>query len=59
MERGIRPFLPLAPDAGLSSLTSGAVLWCLGLMLLTGPAAGLYPAWQASRLRPAEAFSLD
>lgn len=59
IEHLARPFIPLAPDAGLPSLTTGAAAQCLVLMLLVGLFAGLYPAWQASRLRPAEALRLE
>ncbi len=56
IERIVRPFVPLAPDSGLPSLTSDAAIQCIGVMLVVGLLAGLYPAWQASRLRPTEAM---
>jgi putative ABC transport system permease protein len=59
VERFIRPFIPLAPDGGLPSLTATAVGQGLILLLIVGFVAGLYPAWQACRLRPAEALRLD
>lgn len=52
----VRPFVPLASEAGLPSLTLSAAGTCLLLTLLVGLGAGLYPAWQASRLRPAQAL---
>jgi ABC-type antimicrobial peptide transport system permease subunit len=52
----VRPFLPLAPEAGLTALTTTSALSGLGLLLLVGLAAGLFPAYQASRLHPAEAL---
>ena len=59
VEQAVRPFLPLAPDSGLTALSAGPAARCLGLTLVVGVAAGLYPAWQASRLRPAEALRLE
>ncbi len=59
IERIVRPFIPLAPEAGLPLLTSGSILKCLLLMVIVGILAGSYPAWQACRLRPAEALRAD
>jgi putative ABC transport system permease protein len=59
VERIVRPFIPLAPETGLPSLTSGAAIQCVAVMLTVGILAGLYPAWQASRLRPAEALRAE
>jgi putative ABC transport system permease protein len=59
LEHFIRPFIPLAPEGGLPSLTAMAVGQGLVLLLIVGFVAGLYPAWQACRLRPAEALRLD
>jgi putative ABC transport system permease protein len=56
IERLVRPLIPFAPDAGLPSLTGSAALQCLSAMLAIGILAGLYPAFRASRLRPAEAL---
>ena len=52
-------FLPLAPDSPLPSLTAHAALVCMETMLAVGIVAGLYPAWQASRLQPSQALRMD
>ena len=52
-EGAIRPFVPLAPAAGLPTLTLRSAGECAGLLLGLGLLAGAYPAWRASRLRPA------
>ena len=58
-ESAVRPWIPLAPDTGLPTLTLRAVALCAGLMATLGLLAGAYPAWRASRLRPAAALSED
>lgn len=52
----VRHFVTLAPDGSLLSLSSAVVGQCLLVGLGTGIVAGLYPAWQASRLPPARAL---
>ncbi len=59
LERAVRPYIPLAPESGLPTLTVAAALLCIGMTLAAGIVAGLYPAWQASRLHPAEALRVD
>lgn len=59
IEALVRPFLPLAPDAGLFQLSAPTVADCGALTLLVGLAAGLYPAWQAGRLSPAAALRTE
>ena len=59
VESLVRPFLPLAPDAGLFRLTGRTVADCGALSLVVGLLAGLYPAWQASRLSPAAALRME
>ena len=59
LERAVRPFIPLAPESGLPTLTAAAALMCMGMVFAAGVVAGLYPAWQASRLHPAEALRAD
>lgn len=52
----VRGFLPLAPDHSLLQLGGALALECLAAGVAIGVAAGLYPAWQASRLQPALAM---
>ena len=51
-----RHFVTLAPDGSLLSLSSVVIGQCLLVGLGAGVVAGLYPAWQASRLQPARAL---
>ncbi len=55
VERTVRPTVPLAPNHGLVPVTLVSAVYCLALSVIIGLGAGLYPAWRASRLRPAEA----
>ncbi len=52
VEGAVRPFTPLAPSQSLLALTGGILAQCLGVGVGVGALAGLYPAWQASRLQP-------
>jgi putative ABC transport system permease protein len=54
-----RRFVPLAPAEALLSLSATIALQCLAIGLAVGVVAGLYPAWQASRLQPAAAMKLE
>ncbi len=56
IEALVRQFVTLAPEGSLLSLSSAVVGQCLLVGLGTGLVAGLYPAWQASRLPPARAL---
>jgi ABC-type antimicrobial peptide transport system permease subunit len=51
----MKPFVPLAPTGPLLSLTASTLAQCVGIGAVAGVVAGLYPAWRASRLPPAEA----
>jgi putative ABC transport system permease protein len=59
IEQTIRPYVPLAPEAGLPLLTAAAAAECLLLMVGVGALAGAYPAWRASRLKPAVALDVE
>lgn len=52
----VRRFVTLAPNGSLLSLSITVMAQCLLVGLGTGLLAGLYPAWQASRLAPARAL---
>ena len=56
IETVVRHFVAIAPDGRLLTLSTGVAGQCLLVGLGTGVAAGLYPAWQASRLPPARAL---
>jgi putative ABC transport system permease protein len=56
IETVVRQFVAIAPDGRLLSLSTGVAGQCLLVGLGTGVTAGLYPAWQASRLPPARAL---
>lgn len=56
IEAAVRPFIPLAPGGPLLALTGATLTQCVGVGLLTGVLAGLYPAWRASLQHPAEAL---
>jgi putative ABC transport system permease protein len=59
IESLVRPYLPLAPENGLSALTPSAVGECLLLILVVGLVAGGYPAYHASQRPPALALKGD
>jgi putative ABC transport system permease protein len=52
----VRPYLPLAPDSGVTPLTVSAAGQCVALMVGVGLLASLYPAWTASRQSPVAAL---
>lgn len=59
LEQAVKEFLPLAPTEPLLWMTPTLLLECLGLGAAAGIVGGLYPAWRAGRLAPAEALKLD
>jgi putative ABC transport system permease protein len=52
VEAVIRGWVPLAPDGRLLQLSPGVALRAAALAALAASAAGIYPAWRASRLPP-------
>ena len=55
VELMMKRLIPLTPNGSLIALTPFIVAQCFLVGIGMGCVAGLYPAWQASRLRPAEA----
>jgi putative ABC transport system permease protein len=49
-------FVPLAPTEALFSLSGSILVECVAVGVVVGLLAGLYPAWRASRLQPAQAL---
>jgi putative ABC transport system permease protein len=56
VETLVRHFVTLAPEGSLLSLSPAVISQCVLVGLAAGLLAGLYPAWQASRLSPARAL---
>jgi len=59
IEKVVKQFVPLAPTEPLLTLTAWTLAQCVGVGALAGVVAGLYPAWRASRLPPAEASKAE
>ena len=59
LEALVKQRMPLAPAAALLVLTPGIVTRCILLCTGIGLAASVYPAWQASRLHPAQALRTE
>ncbi|MBV9470278.1 MAG: ABC transporter permease [Abitibacteriaceae bacterium] len=58
-ENIVKQWVPFAPSGSLLSLTSSVMLRCILISFGVGIGASLYPAWQASRLHPADAVKMD
>lgn len=59
LEGFVKRFVPFAPPDSLFSLTPTIAGQCLTLGIGIGLLAGVYPAWQASRMQPADAMRLE
>lgn len=59
VEQAVKRFVPLAPAESLLTLTPHVTLQCFTVGVGVGVVAGLYPAWQASRLSPVKALGVE
>ncbi len=59
VERIVKNFIPLAPVEKLLRFSALLSLQCIATGVCAGLIAGLYPAWQASRLTPAAALKTE
>jgi putative ABC transport system permease protein len=59
VEQAVKRFVPLAPTESLLTLTPNVIGQCFAVGIGVGVLAGLYPAWQASRLSPAGALRTE
>lgn len=59
VENIVKQFVPLAPQESLMTLTGSVAIQCVLTGIGIGLFAGLYPAWQASRLQPAQALRVE
>jgi len=51
-----RRILPYAPSGGLVAIDLKLALLTLVIIVTVGLLSGLYPAWQAGRIRPLESI---
>lgn len=56
LDQWIRQFLPYVPAGSLLRPSPNIVMVSLGIVLILGILAGLYPAWRASKASPMEAI---
>lgn len=59
VEGAVKRFVPFAPAESLLTLTPYIIGQCLMVGIGVGIFAGLYPAWQASRLSPVQALRVE
>ena len=59
IEQLVKQFVPLAPAESLLAPTALILIQSVALGAAAGFLGGLYPAWRAARLRPAEALKAE
>ena len=59
IEQVVKQFVPLAPAESILSPTAAIAFQSVALGILIGLLAGLYPAWRAGRLHPADALKAE
>ena len=59
IEALVKQLVPLAPSESMLSISPRILLQTAALALGIGLFGGLYPAWRASRLQPAEALKAE
>ncbi len=59
IENVVKQFVPLAPAESLLSPTAAILFQSVALGAAAGLLGGLYPAWRAGRLHPAEALKAE
>ena len=59
VENLVKHFLPMAPTEPFLYLTASTLVQCAAIGAVVGILGGLYPAWRASQLHPAEALKAE
>jgi len=59
IEALVKQLVPLAPSERMLSISPTILFQTTGLAVVIGLVGGLYPAWRASRLQPAEALKAE
>ena len=55
----VRRILPYAPSGGLVNIDGKSILLTLAIIVSIGLLSGIYPAWQAGRVRPLDSVRSD